>query len=66
MSAPCYNTGKVRIGCAYQQPAPRVEGDALTIQSSLLDRRTAFAQAFARHPIARMLRDAMAAFWRWC
>ncbi len=32
-----YNTGKVRIGCAFQRPMPRIEGDAIRLQTALLN-----------------------------
>jgi hypothetical protein len=31
-----FNTGKVLIGCAYQRPLPRIEGDAHRLQTSLI------------------------------
>ncbi len=65
---PCFNTGKVRIGCAYQKPRPRIEGDAVAIQGALLAARRTSEHKPTRsnQPLVRMLGDALAAFWRWC
>lgn len=34
-----YNTGKVKIGLLYARPLPAIQGDALRLQSALLNRR---------------------------
>lgn len=52
-----YNTGKLQIGRGYIKPAMRVEGDALTLQAALLDKRTA-------QPRPLLMRIA-GCVWRW-
>jgi len=34
-----FNTGRVQIGLLYQPKPPRIEGDMVTIQTALLERR---------------------------
>lgn len=36
-----FNTGKVQIGLLYTQPMPEIYGDALRLQTALIDGRTA-------------------------
>jgi hypothetical protein len=62
---PSADAARVHIGRGYIRPAQRVEGDALAIQGAFLDRRADHAVA-RRHPAIAMVRDAVAAFVRWC
>lgn len=57
-AARCTDTGKVRIGIAHV-PAPRPirERDALTLQSALLEPRTAQQQTFFQQLIGSI--------WKW-
>jgi hypothetical protein len=41
-----YNTGKVLIGLRYERPMPVIQGDALTLQSALLDPSTLVRQSW--------------------
>ena len=53
-----YNTGRVRIGCAYIPPPMPIRGlDAMRLQSALLEPRTS-------HPVG-MMRRMLAVVWRW-
>ena len=53
-----YNTGRVRIGCAYiPPPMPIRTLDAYRLQSALLEPRTA-------QPMG-MMRRMLAVVWRW-
>ena len=52
-----YNTGKVKIGLLYQPAMPLIQGDAIRLQTALLDKRTA-------RPAGLVMR-ALAAFWSW-
>jgi len=36
-----YNTGRVQIGLLHTRPMPQIYGDALRLQSALIDKRTA-------------------------
>lgn len=49
-----YNTGKVKIGLLYARPMPAIQGDALRLQSALLN----------RHVPSRIERAA-ARIWAW-
>ena len=52
-----YNTGKVRIGLLYQTAMPVIQGDAVRLQTALLDKRT----ARPANLVARVLNR----FWSW-
>lgn len=51
-----FNTGKVQIGLLYKRPLPIIQGDALRLQSALLEPRTA-------NPLSRIGR-ALGTLWR--
>lgn len=59
MNAPRYITtpAGVRIGCAYQPPPARMQGDAVFVQAALLDQRTTEPQTW--------LQRLLGAVWRW-
>lgn len=50
-------TAGVRIGCAYQRPAPRPTRDHEHLQSALLEPRTAYRMSRLRMLVGRV--------WRW-
>lgn len=52
-----YNTGKVQIGLLYQPAMPAIHGDAIRLQSALLDKRTL-------RP-TNILTRTLNTFWRW-
>jgi hypothetical protein len=52
-----YNTGKVQIGLLCRRPMPAIHGDALLLQSALLERRTA-------RPLSRLQR-LLGKVWQW-
>lgn len=55
----CLDTGKVVIGRAHVPPSPRViSRDAETVQTALLDPRTAEHQTPLRRIVGRV--------WAWC
>jgi len=64
LQRPCFNTGKVRIGCAYVPPAQRVDGDALRVQAVMLNRQAGQPVPPLPAPL-RPLRRVAVAMWRW-
>ena len=59
MNAPRFITtpAGVRIGCAYQRPAPRLDRDHQTVQAALLDPRTTTRPT--------LIQRVAAPIWRW-
>lgn len=52
-----YNTGNLHTSRCYVRPAMPIQGDALTLQVALLDKRSAQPQS--------LLMRVLGAVWRW-